>query len=47
MNGYERGGDCPGPIGVCLFQLGVITALFHDVGYLRHRHDTRHRTGAA
>ena len=47
MNGYERGGDGPGPIGARLFQLGVITALFHDVGYLRHRNDTRHRNGAA
>lgn len=29
-----------------LFQFGVVTALFHDVGYIRHRKDTRHSNGA-
>jgi hypothetical protein len=29
-----------------LFRFGVITALFHDCGYIRHRKDTRHENGA-
>ena len=29
-----------------LFRFGVITALYHDIGYIRHRNDTRHRHGA-
>jgi hypothetical protein len=46
MNGYERARERPEPIGARLFGLGIITALFHDIGYLRHRNDTRHRNGA-
>ncbi len=29
-----------------LFRLGVILALYHDCGYIRHRKDTRHQHGA-
>jgi hypothetical protein len=29
-----------------LFRFGVLAALCHDVGYIRHRKDTRHATGA-
>lgn len=29
-----------------LFRIGVIAALFHDSGYIRHRKDTRHLHGA-
>jgi hypothetical protein len=29
-----------------LFRFGVITALFHDCGYIRHRKDTKHTNGA-
>jgi hypothetical protein len=29
-----------------LFSLGVILALFHDCGYIRHRKDSRHANGA-
>ena len=29
-----------------LFRFGVITALYHDCGYIRHRKDTRHEHGA-
>jgi hypothetical protein len=29
-----------------LFRFGICTALFHDVGYLRRRGDTRHENGA-
>jgi hypothetical protein len=33
-------------LGERLFELGVVTALFHDCGYIRHRKDTRHQYGA-
>jgi hypothetical protein len=29
-----------------LFRFGVVLALFHDCGYIRHRKDTRHANGA-
>lgn len=29
-----------------LFVFGIVNALFHDAGYIRHRKDTRHRRGA-
>jgi hypothetical protein len=29
-----------------LFRFGIISALHHDCGYIRHRSDTRHRKGA-
>ena len=46
MDGYERSSERAEPLGARLFSFGVITALFHDIGYLRHRHDTRHQNGA-
>jgi hypothetical protein len=46
MDGYERGYGRLEPIGPRRFGLGIVTALFHDIGYLRHRKDTRHRNGA-
>jgi len=46
MDGYERSAERSEPIGPALFGFGVITALFHDIGYLRRRTDTRHRNGA-
>jgi hypothetical protein len=53
MDGYERSrtasrsraGDSPALPADC-FSLGVVTALFHDFGYLRKRRDRRHRYGA-
>jgi hypothetical protein len=53
MDGYERGrkvtrsrvGDSPALPAIC-FALGVVTALYHDFGYLRRRGDRRHRYGA-
>jgi hypothetical protein len=53
MDGYERSrsatrsrvSDSPALPAAC-FSLGVITALFHDFGYLRKRGDRRHRYGA-
>jgi hypothetical protein len=35
MDGYERSRLTKPAIGLQLFQLGIITALFHDMGYLR------------
>src|SRR6267143_3862660 len=46
MDGYERSRDGTDALGPRLFGFGVVTALFHDVGYLRRTSDTRHRNGA-
>jgi hypothetical protein len=46
IDGYERTRISAQPLGDSLFRLGVITALFHDVGYLRKRKDHRHSNGA-
>ncbi len=46
MDGYERSRDCGEPIGSRLFVFGTVTALLHDVGYIRHQNDTRHQNGA-
>ncbi len=34
------------PLGERLFRFGIVLALFHDSGYLRHRRDRRRRHGA-
>jgi len=44
LHGYERSGA--GLLGEKLFRLGVVLALYHDCGYIRHRKDTLHRNGA-
>ena len=46
MDGYERTQDRSGELGVRLFRFGIVTALFHDIGYLRKVNDTRHKNGA-
>ena len=46
MDGYERARRRGEPLPPALYTLGVICALFHDVGYVRRRGDRRHRTGA-
>lgn len=47
MDGYEEGrGNGDGLLTHELFIVGVVTALFHDFGYLRKRNDHRHRYGA-
>lgn len=46
IDGYERGRIGVQPIDASLFQLGVITALFHDCGYVRELSDHTHRNGA-
>ncbi|MEZ5540326.1 MAG: HD domain-containing protein [Pseudomonadales bacterium] len=45
--GYERvHANTPDVLGVERVQMGIIAALFHDIGYLRHVKDTRHKHGA-
>ena len=46
MDGYERALHGSEPFGERLFRLGLVTALFHDCGYIRHKKDTRHKHGA-
>jgi hypothetical protein len=46
LDGYERGRQGDAPLPPAYFNVGVITALFHDVGYLRRRNDRKHRFGA-
>lgn len=46
MDGYERGRAGGAPLLPAVFCVGVLCALFHDVGYLRRRSDRRHRHGA-
>jgi len=46
MDGYERSRNGSPALSAPCFSLGVITALFHDFGYLRKRGDRRHRYGA-
>jgi hypothetical protein len=46
MDGHERDYERADTIGPRHFILGIATSLFHDIGYLRHRKDTRHRNGA-
>jgi hypothetical protein len=47
MDGYERGRrEGAEPLPASLYRLGIVTALFHDFGYLRRRRDRRHRHGA-
>ena len=45
LDGYERSRVSTDSIGAQLFQLGVVTALFHDCGYLRHNSESG-RNGA-
>ena len=44
LDGYQRAGR--EPLGERLFRMGIVLALYHDGGYIRHRKDTRHRNGA-
>jgi hypothetical protein len=46
INGYERGRIGIQPLDDSLFRLGVITALFHDIGYVRELNDRTHTNGA-
>jgi hypothetical protein len=46
IDGYERGRIGTQPLDESLFRLGVITALFHDCGYVRELSDAEHKNGA-
>jgi len=46
MDGYERGRSGRARLSSAQYSVGVISALLHDVGYLRRRTDRRHRHGA-
>ncbi len=46
LDGYQRENELTDPLPAQYFVVGVITALFHDVGYLRRRNDRKHRYGA-
>ena len=46
MDGYERSRGETESMGPRLFAFGVVIALLHDVGYLRHVNDSRHDNGA-
>jgi len=46
MDGYEHSSDRGEALGSRLFGFGIVVALFHDIGYLRHISDTRHKNGA-
>jgi hypothetical protein len=46
IDGYERSRSGTEAFGDSLFRLGVITALFHDVGYVREHKDSKSRNGA-
>jgi len=46
IDGYERARIGTESFGASLFRLGVITALFHDVGYVRELNDRTHKNGA-
>ena len=46
LDGYERGRHGRALLPPEFFSIGVVTALFHDFGYLRRRNDHKHRFGA-
>jgi hypothetical protein len=46
LDGYERSRADARAIGEQLFQLGVVCALYHDVGYIRRVNDKKHNNGA-
>jgi hypothetical protein len=45
MDGCVRATDAA-VLNERLFRFGIMTALYHDCGYIRHRNDTRHANGA-
>lgn len=46
LDGFQRDPKEAKPLTPELFNVGVVTALFHDFGYLRKRSDHKHRYGA-
>ncbi|MEH6568016.1 MAG: hypothetical protein V7709_02995 [Halioglobus sp.] len=47
MEGYEMSHAPDQQLGAEMALIGIACALFHDSGYIRRTHDTRHRNGAA
>jgi len=45
IDGYERTRIGLDPLDASMFRLGVITALFHDCGYIRTLDDRKHKNG--
>jgi hypothetical protein len=45
IDGYERGRVGHESLDASLFSLGIVTALFHDSGYIRALEDTSHKSG--
>jgi hypothetical protein len=45
IDGYERGRIGHEPLDASMFSLGIVTALFHDCGYVRTLDDTTHKNG--
>jgi hypothetical protein len=46
LDGYQRSREDHAALPPEYFNIGIVTALFHDVGYLRRRNDHKHRFGA-
>jgi hypothetical protein len=46
IDGHERQSDSHHTFGARLTTLAIITALFHDSGYIRKQHDQKHHNGA-
>lgn len=46
MDGYERYRNGHAPLSAEHFQVGIVTALFHDIGYLRRKGDRTHKYGS-
>ncbi|MDH5611897.1 MAG: hypothetical protein OEY66_05520 [Gammaproteobacteria bacterium] len=46
INGHDRSVTKEKRIGADRAILGIITALYHDSGYIRHKHDHKHHNGA-
>ncbi|HET7921228.1 MAG TPA: HD domain-containing protein [Gammaproteobacteria bacterium] len=46
VDGHERTSRPAERLGAKRAAVGIVTALYHDVGYLRHVRDSRHRHGA-
>ena len=46
INGHERSVARDERLGADRAVIGIITALYHDSGYMRHEHDHRHFNGA-
>lgn len=46
IDGHERHSNSHHTFGAKLTSLAIITALFHDSGYIRKKHDQKHHNGA-